>query len=425
MHIGVVGAGVVGVTTAWVLQQRGHQVTVIEPHTQAGMETSKANAGQRSYGFVYPWASPAMIKKAVPWLLQADGPLKIPFPPSAATLRFLWLTWRYAHQSGLFEANKIAMLTLGKLSRDCFHELERHHPFDYSGGQRGLMELASSPANLQGLANNAALLARLGIEHEMLDRQAVYHHEPGLNQEDTLVGGLRLADDGTGDCQQFTQTLATKCQTAGVRFLYGHAATAVITDGGLPVGLHLASPDPSTPPECEQLEADAFVLCAGNASPDLARQLGLRLPTYPVKGYSLTAAVTHPERAPQSTILDDQYKVAMTRLGDRLRVTGFVELADFNRTLPERRLATLRRAVALRFPGAVDVSTAEAWAGFRPMTPDGPPVIGQGSSNNVFINTGHGTFGWTLSMGSAQLIGQLVDGETPVISLDRFRPDRF
>jgi D-amino-acid dehydrogenase len=426
MHIAVIGAGVVGVTTAWTLQQRGHQVTVIEPHLQAGMETSRANAGQRSYGFVYPWASPAMIKKAMPWLLKADGPLKISFPPSAATLRFLWFTWRCARQPRLFEANKMAMLKLGKLSRDGFNALERTHPFNFSGGERGLIELASSAGNYQGLVDNAAFLERLGISHELLDRQGVYRHEPGLNREPTITGGLRLAEDGTGDCQQFTQALAAKCEDAGVSFRFGYAATHVATARGRPVGLQLsrlvesASGEPD-----EKLEADAFVLCAGNTSASLADKFNLKLPSYPVKGYSLTADIHNAEGAPRSTVIDDHYKVAMTRLGDRLRVTGFVELADFNREIPERRLATLKRAVALRFPGAADVQLARAWTGFRPMTPDGPPAIGQGRTDNMFINTGHGTFGWTLSMGSAQLIGQLVDGEKPAISVEKFRPDRF
>lgn len=423
MHIAVIGAGVVGVTTAWALRQRGHTVSVIDPQSAAGMETSKANAGQRSYGYVYPWASPAMIGKALPWLLSADGPLKMKQPPSLSTLRFLWDTWRYARQPGLFEANKVAMLKLASFSRECFIDIERKHPFDFSGGHRGLMELASNAKNQQGLRENSALLQRLGIEHQMLEPDAVFSFEPGLARNPPILGALRLKDDGTGDCHQFTRALADVCAEQGVAFHYGQSVAEVITDAGKPVALTLTRA--YEPGAVEQLEADAFVLCAGAASSELAREFGLKLSLYPVKGYSLTAALTNPDKAPQSTVIDDEFKVVATRLNDRLRVTGFVELADFNRDIPARRLDTLKRATAMRFPGAADLETAEAWTGFRPMTPDGPPAIGKGPADNLFINTAHGTFGWTLSAGSAQIVGQLVDGEQPAVDLGAFRPDRF
>jgi D-amino-acid dehydrogenase len=423
MHIAVIGAGVVGVTTAWELQQRGHTVSVVEPLAEAGLETSKANAGQRSYGYVYPWASPAMIGKALPWLLARDGPLKMNVPPSLATLRFLWDTWRYARKPGLFEANKIAMLTLAAHSRERFIELEQQHPFDFSGGHGGVMELASNAKSLDGLTDNANLLKRLGIRHKLLEPDEVYSVEPGMARNPPILGALRLDEDGTGDCFQFTQALADLCAKQGVTFHYGRSVAEVITDAGKPVALTLARAYESG--AAEQLEADAFVLCAGTGSEELARQFGLKLPVYPVKGYSLTAALTNPDKAPKSTVIDDQFKVVATRLSDRLRVTGFVELSDFNRDIPTRRLDTLRRAATLRFPGAADLDTAESWAGFRPMTPDGPPAIGQGPADNLFINTAHGTFGWTLSMGSANLVGQLVDGEEPALDLQAFHPGRF
>jgi D-amino-acid dehydrogenase len=423
MHIAVIGAGVVGITTAWVLRQRGHTVSVIEPLSGAGLETSKANAGQRSYGYVYPWASPAMIGKALPWLLSTDGPLKMKLPPSLPTMRFLWDTWRYARQPGLFETNKIAMLKLAAYSRQCFIDLEQQHPFDFSGGHRGLMELASNTKNLQELRENAAILKRLGIDHQLLSPDEVYSFEPGLARNPPILGALRLDDDGTGDCHQFTQALAALCADQGVTFHYGQSVAKVVTDAGKAVALTLTRAN--EPGAAEQLEADAFVLCAGAASSELAQQFGLKLSVYPVKGYSLTAALVNPDQAPQSTVIDDQFHVVATRLNDRLRVTGFVELSDFNRDIPARRLDTLKRAIDLRFPRAADLETADAWAGFRPMTPDGPPAIGRGPGDNLFINTAHGTFGWTLSAGSAHIVGQLVDGEQPAVDLDAFRPGRF
>lgn len=423
MHVAVIGAGVVGITTAWALRQRGHTVSVIDPQPAAGQETSMANAGQRSYSCLYPWASPAMIGKALPWLLSADGPLKMKQPPSLATLRFLWDTWRFARRPGLFEANKIAMLRLAAFSRACFIDIEQAHPFDFSGQHRGVLELASNASNHQGLRDNAALLQRLGIEHQLLEPEAVYSLEPGLARNRAIQGALRLPLDGTGDCYQFTRALAEVCAGQGVHFHYGQAVAEVIGVAGKPAALTLTRAN--EPGAVGQLEADAFVLCAGAASSELARAFGLKLPLYPVKGYSLTAPLASPDKAPLSTVIDDRFKVVTTRLNDRLRVTGFVELADFNRDIPARRLDTLRRAAALRFPGAADLETAEAWAGFRPMTPDGPPAIGRGPADNLFINTAHGTFGWTLSAGSAALVGQLVDGEAPAVDLGAFRPDRF
>lgn len=423
MDIAVIGAGVVGVTTAYALQQRGHRVTVVESHAAAGLETSRANAGQRSYGYVYPWASPAMLKKAVPWLVKRDGPLKLQLPPSRDTLRFLAATWRFAQVPGLFEANKRAMLRLGAYSRQCFQALEDDVPLAFDAGPGGLIELASDVESLKALQVNAGLLGEMGIEHRLLTALEVAEHEPALAGSQPLVGGIWLPGDGTGDCHRFTQALAAACEARGVRFLFKTQVTGAERDqGGHLRTLTLAAADGEA---CKPLAADAFVLCAGTASHRLGELFGARLPIYPVKGYSLTMPLRDAARAPQSTVIDDRHKVVVTRLGDRLRVTGFVELADHDRAIPAARLATLRDAMASRFDGAVDLDAAEPWAGFRPMTPDGPPVIGEGKRNNLFLNTGHGTFGWTLSAASAQLIAQLIDGDKPALSLEAFRPGRF
>ncbi|GGY01466.1 D-amino acid dehydrogenase [Litchfieldella qijiaojingensis] len=424
MHIAVIGAGVVGVTTAYALCQRGHQVTVIERLDAAGMETSRANAGQRSYGYVYPWASPAMIKKALPWLLQQDAPLKMHLPPTADTLRFLIATWRFAQTPGLFDANKRAMLRLGSYSRQCFQALEDELSLDFDSGHRGLMELASDAQSAKALQVNAGLLNELGIEYESLDAAATLEREPALAEHGPLVGSLWLPGDGTGDCYRFTQALARTCEARGVCFQYGAQVVGAERDKGHIRALRLKpSDDGADVPEC--IASDAFVLCAGTQSRRLGELFGAKLPIYPVKGYSLTAPLLDPERAPRSTVIDDRYKVVSTRLGSRLRATGFVELADMDRRIPGSRLATIRRAIESRFPGAADLDAAESWTGFRPMTPDGPPVIGEGKRNNLYLNTGHGTFGWTLSAGSAQLVAQLIDGETPAVSLEPFRPGRF
>ncbi|MDO3720116.1 D-amino acid dehydrogenase [Marinobacter sp. chi1] len=422
MHIAVIGAGVVGTTTAQALSQRGHTVTVIERLGQAGLETSRANAGQRSYGAVYPWASPAMMQKALPWLMQRDGPLKMRQPPSLTTLRFLFATWRYATTPGLFDENKKAMLRLGVYSRECFEALEDTFELEFDGNRAGLIELASNEDSLTDLQAKAALLDEMGIGYQLLDAEQTYALEPGMARSGALKGALRLTEDGTGDCHRFTQSIAKVCEAEGVRFLYGTEVTGVVRERGRLCALNLNDKAGATP---EPLAADAFVLCAGTASNELAGHFGIRVPSYPVKGYSLTAPLTDPERAPRSTVIDDQYKVVATRLGNRMRVTGFVELAGYNRQIPERRLETLRKSIHLRFPGAADLKAAEPWTGFRPMTPDGPPIIGVGGEPNLFINTGHGTFGWTLSAASAQLTAQLINGEKTALPLEAFRPQRF
>ena len=421
MRIVVVGAGVVGVTTAYELSSRGHEVTVLERQAIAGNETSKGNAAQRSYGVVYPWADPKMVLKALPWLLKQDGPLKMRMPPSVEAVRFLFSTLRFARAPGVFGLNRRAMLRLGIHSRERFLALEQALALDFDGGHRGLLHLASAPEALVGYHEIHWLLQELGIASRLLTPDEVREVEPGMLGDGPLCGALSYDSDGTGDCHLFTRALAEACARQGVTFRYQVEAEELVGDHHRIGAIDFTTEDG----EREQLEADAFVICAGAWSDYLVRPLGLPLPIYPVKGYSLTAPLTDPDRAPVSTVHDDNYKVVSTRLGDRLRATGFVELADFNRDIPEARLATIRKSVTSRFPGCADLMAAETWTGFRPMTPDGPAIIGRGPRDNLFLNTGHGTFGWTLSAGSASVIAQVIDGEAPAVELDAFRPGRF
>nr|WP_323529281.1 D-amino acid dehydrogenase [Marinobacter bohaiensis] len=421
MHIVVIGAGVVGVTTAWSLCKRGHQVTVLERLDQAGEETSKGNAAQRSYGVVYPWASAAMVRKALPWLLDKQGPLKMRMPPSLDTFRFLVSTLRYAYAPGVFGLNKRAMLRLGIHSRDCFLALENELDLAFDGAHAGLMHLASRPDTMTEYLDTAALLDELGIENQLLSPEQVREYEPGMRGDGPLYGGLRYVTDGTGDCSLFSKALAAACEERGVTFRYNVEVQRLLADHRRVEAVEVRQ----TGGALEQIDADAVVVSAGCASPGIVKPLGVHLPIYPVKGYSLTAPLIDPEAAPRSTIHDDNYKVVSTRLGDRLRATGFVELADFDRRIHETRLDTIRASVASRFPGAADMERATSWTGFRPMTPDGPATIGRGTRDNLYLNTGHGTFGWTLSAGSAELIAQVIDGETPSLDLDAFRPGRF
>lgn len=421
MHIVVLGSGVVGVTTAYELSRRGHQVTVLERHALAGNETSKGNAAQRSYGVVYPWADPSMVLKALPWLFQASGPLKLKMPPSPEAVRFMLATLRYAWSPGLFGLNKRAMLRLGVYSRERFLALEQDHKLAFDGQHEGLLHLASKPEAMEGYKAIQELLEEMGIASRLLTPAQVKDVEPGMTGDGPLYGAIRYDTDGTGDCHLFSRALANVCEQLGVRFRYQVDVERLIADDSRVQAVQLRTDDGGL----ETLEADAFVICAGCWSGQLVRPLGMALPIYPIKGYSITVPLDDASKAPVSTVHDDQLKVVSTRLGNRLRATGFVELADFNRDVPEARIATIKRSVQSRFPGCADLSAAETWTGFRPMTPDGPAIIGKGSRDNLFLNTGHGTFGWTLSAGSAAVIAQVIDGEEPAVPLDPFRPGRF
>jgi len=421
MHVVVIGGGVVGVTTAWELCRRGHQVTVLERHSLAGNETSKANAAQRSYGVVYPWADPSMVLKALPWLVKQDGPLKMGMPPSLATLRFMFSTLRYAWSPGLFGFNRRAMLRLAKHSRERFLVLENELELDFDGAHEGLLHLASTPEALDGYRKIQHLLSSMNIPARILNAAEVEQLEPGLSGNGPLYGAISYDTDGTGDCHLFSRELARACEEKGVVFRYDVDVEQLLADDRRVNSIMLRTKDGQR----ENLNADAVVVSAGCWSDKLTRPLGQRLPIYPVKGYSLTATITDAQKAPKSTIHDDQYKVVMTRLGDRLRATGFVELNDFDRNIPQARLETIKKAVRSRFPDCTDIDSAESWTGFRPMTPDGPAIIGRGNRENLYLNTGHGVFGWTLAAGSADVIASVIDNQEPAVCLDAFRPERF
>ncbi|MGM0451129.1 MAG: D-amino acid dehydrogenase, partial [Pseudomonadota bacterium] len=402
------------------LARRGYTVTVVDAHEGPGMETSYANAGQRSYGHVSPWAAPDLIGVGLKGLMRRQGPLKMHMPPAPRTMGFLLQTLRYAWEKGRYETNNRAMLQLGQVSRNAFQSIDEELPQGFDGHHEGLLEISRNPVEYAGLQSKARALTEQKIEHEWLDADTVSRQEPGLTGTGALQPSLLINGDGTGDCHRLARLLMEQCREAGVRFFFGTHVTKWEHDGRALEGAHVSDG------ERGWLEtADQTVLCAGCASRDLARPLGLKLPVYPVKGYSLTAPLEAPDKAPRSTVVDLDNKVAITRLGDRMRVTGFAELTGFNRRIPESRLQVLREAVTERFPGAADFNHAEPWTGFRPMLPDGPPALGRGNLQNLWVNTGHGTFGWTLSAGSAELLGLMMHNDATPIDVSAFNPLRF
>ncbi len=416
MRVLILGSGVIGVTSAWYLRQAGHDVVVVDRQPAPALETSFANAGQLSFGYTSPWAAPGVPLKAIKWLFEEHAPLAIRLTGSMAQYRWMWQMLRNC-TAARYAVNKARMVRVSDYSRDCINELRAATGIDYEGRTLGTTQLFRTQQQLDASAKDIAVLAEYGVPYEVLDRAGIVRAEPALAQAagDILVGALRLPEDQTGDCQLFTRKLAALAEQAGVEFRYGQDVQALQRDGDRITGVRIGG----------QLEtADHYVVALGSYSPLLLAPLGLRLPVYPLKGYSLTLPITNPEMAPTSTILDESYKVAITRFADRIRVGGMAEIAGYDLSLAPRRRATLEKVVNDLYPHGGDLSRAEFWTGLRPATPDGTPVIGATPYRNLFLNTGHGTLGWTMAAGSGRYLADLMDGRTPQISsegLDIFR----
>jgi D-amino-acid dehydrogenase len=411
VKIVILGSGVIGVSTAYYLASAGHQVTVIDRQAGVGLETSFANAGEISPGYSAPWAAPGLPLKAIKWLFMHHRPLVI--RPNLDIAMALWgLALLRNCTAARYERNKSRMLTLAQYSRDCLEQLRADTGIQYDQRMRGTLQLFRTQKQLDGTAADIAVLKRFDVGYELLDRAGCIAAEPALaHVPEKIVGGLRLTGDETGDCFMFTKALSSLAQQRGVQFLFGHTVTALEQGPSGITSARLTGPSGAV-----RIGGDAFVIAMGSYSPLLARQLGLRLPVYPVKGYSLTLPIEDESGAPQSTVMDETFKVAVTRLGNRVRVGGTAELAGYNLKLREPRRQTLNHVVTDLFPHAGDVSKASFWTGLRPMTPDGPPIIGKSKIANLWFNTGHGTLGWTMAAGSGRLMADLIGNRTPDIA---------
>jgi D-amino-acid dehydrogenase len=410
MKILVLGAGVVGVASAYYLARAGHEVTVIDRQPAAGLETSFANAGQVSPGYSSPWAAPGIPVKALKWLLMKHRPLVIWPAPDPALWRWGISMLANCTQTA-YARNKARMVRLAEYSRDCLIDLRHETGIAYDDRQRGTLQLFRTQKQLDHIGADTDVLKQYGVPYEVLDAAGCVGAEPALAPvAATLAGGLRLPNDETGDAHQFTQRLAAIAQSLGVTFRYGTTIEALRLEGGAISGVAINDPAGK-----DVLTADRYVLSLGSYAPLLLAPLGIRLPVYPVKGYSITVPITDADAAPVSTVMDETYKVAITRLGDRIRVGGTAELAGYSHTLRGPRRATLEKSVNDLFPRGGDVARATFWTGLRPMTPDGTPVIGPTRLPNLFLNTGHGTLGWTMACGSGRLLCDLVSGQRPNI----------
>jgi len=412
----VLGSGVVGTAVAYYLARDGHEVQVLDRQPGPALETSFGNAGEVSPGYSAPWAGPGVPLKAIKWMLMAHSPLVI--WPLLDPAMWRWGAAMLANcTERAYALNKSRMVPIAEYSRDCLKALRADTGIEYDERAQGTLQLFRTQKQLDGIGGDVAVLEQYGVPYEVLDRDGIVRVEPALAlTKEKFVGALRLPGDETGDCFKFSNRLAEMAQALGVDFRWSTPIQALERQGGRIGGVRT---------EAGVLSADRYVLALGSYSPLLLRPLGLRIPVYPVKGYSITVPITDASGAPESTIMDETHKVAVTRLGDRIRVGGTAELAGYSLKLREARRATLNHVVTDLFPKGGDVSKASFWCGLRPMTPDGTPIVGPTPLPNLLLATGHGTLGWTMAAGTGRVIADLVSGRKPAIDIDGLTMARY
>ena len=415
MRVVVLGSGVVGVASAYYLARAGHEVTVIDREAGPALETSFANAGQISPGYAAPWAAPGVPLKAVKWMFEKHAPLAIRLDGTRFQLQWMWQMLRNC-TADRYAVNKGRMVRLAEYSRDCLQALRADTGIQYEGRTGGTLQLFRTQQQLDGAAKDIAVLQEANVPFELLSPAELKNAEPALAAvSHKLTGGLRLPGDETGDCQLFTTRLAALAESLGVKFRYNTPIDALAIAGGRIAGVQCGS---------ETVRADAYVVALGSYSTSFISNL-MKIPVYPLKGYSITAPIVNDAAAPVSTVLDETYKIAITRFDQRIRVGGMAEIVGFDKNLRAARRETLEMCVNDLFPGGGDTSKATFWTGLRPMTPDGTPIVGRTPVSNLFLNTGHGTLGWTMSCGSGQLLADLISGKKPAIQADDLSVHRY
>ncbi|MDC4522472.1 D-amino acid dehydrogenase [Acinetobacter baumannii] len=415
MRVIVLGSGVIGVASAYYLARQGAEVTVLDRQSGPAEETSFGNAGQISPGYSTPWAAPGIPFKAVKWMFQHHAPLAINLDGSMWQLQWMAQMLKNCNPQS-YAVNKERMMRVAEYSRDCLRELRKDTGIHYENRAKGTLQLFRKEAQMEAVQRDISVLEECGVSYELLNANELGRVEPALaNAQDKLVGGLHLPNDETGDCYLFTNALAQIAKDLGVNFQFNQNVEKLIVEGDQIKGVQVNG---------KVLTADRYVLAFGSYSRDFLKPLDLQLPVYPVKGYSLTIPIVDPAFAPQSTVLDETYKIAITRFDQRIRVGGMAELSGFNLGLNEDRRATLQMVTQDLFPGG-DMEQASFWTGLRPMTPDSTPIIGATRFKNLFLNTGHGTLGWTMACGSGKLISDIVLNHKTDISTDGLSIQRY
>ncbi len=423
MRVAVIGAGIVGVTTAYELAADGHEVTVFERRASVAEETSFANAGVVAPGYVSPWAAPGMPIKVLKHLFSRHSPMRLARPMAPGQLPWMW-RWLRACTAPTFHANRQHMHRLARYSQQRLHALARDLHLEYEQA-RGYMVLLRSPQDLKLARPGLKLLAELGVNFQLIDAAKARAFEPGLNPATTLHAAVRLPDDEVGNCRQFAHVLRAAAQQCGADFQFQRTVIS-ITPGQRP-GLrhHGAGQDTAV---VEQ-DFDAIVVCAALGATRLLVPLGCRLPLMAVHGYSITAPLrlveAHPELGPKSGVMDEAYKVAIGRLGQRVRVAGSAELGGRLEVHNAAAIRTLYKVLDDWYPGSTQQAQVQHWKGARPMLPDGPPVIGASGAPGVWLNLGHGSSGWALACGSARATADLLAGLTPAIDMQGLGMERL
>jgi D-amino-acid dehydrogenase len=416
MKVLVLGSGVIGTSIAYYLAKSGHEVEVVDRQSGPALETSFGNAGEVSPGYSAPWAGPGVPVKAIKWMLMQHSPLVI--WPMLDPAMWRWGAMMLANcTEKAYALNKSRMVPIAEYSRDCLKALRAETGIAYDDRAQGTLQLFRTQKQLDGIGGDVEVLKQYGVPFEVLDRAGFVKVEPALAlTQEKFVGALRLPGDETGDCFLFTNRLAEMAKSLGVKFRFDTTVEGLDRVGKKIDGVRTSA---------GTLKADRYVLAMGSFSPKWLQPIGIRIPVYPVKGYSITVPITDAAGAPESTIMDETHKVAVTRLGDRIRVGGTAELAGYSLNLREPRRATLEHVVTDLFPKGGDVAKATFWCGLRPMTPDGTPIVGPTPLDNLLLATGHGTLGWTMAAGTGRVIADLVSGRRPEIDMQGLTMSRY
>jgi len=410
MKVVVLGSGIIGTATAWWLRQDGHEVTVIDRSAGPALETSFANGGQISVSYAEPWANPQAPWRVLQWMLRDDSPLL--FRPQADWRQWLWgaAFLRECLPSRL-EPNIRAMVAMAEYSRRSLQTLRNDLSIEYDALQRGILTFYRKHSEFDQAQRSAGILRDLGVDRRILSADEIVDIEPALKPRQHLIaGGDYTSTDESGDAQVFTAELARRAEAAGVEFAFSTQITRLLADGGRVHAVEVLDADG----RYRRVTGDAFVAALGSFTPEIVRPLGVPCLVYPAKGYSATFPIIDPARAPTISLTDSSRKVVLTRLGNRLRVAGTAELGGYSRGLNTVRCEALGNIVReLLPPDVVDLATPNYWAGLRPSTPSGVPLIGRTRVSNLFLNTGHGTLGWTMGAGSGRALADIVAGRRP------------